>query len=129
MLLLDKGPLSKEASRNQVSVRSIRFKMSVFWVNDVVCNTVPLVFFLYHVRPNSPISLNESSRKIPFVNTFLGDSVACTCCVQVIRSPKEAFAAAMQSWLERCKKCVCLQGDYVEKLLHFQLPVVSSFFK
>ena len=25
-------------------------------------------------------------------------------------------------------KCVCLQGDYVEKWLHFQLPVVSSFF-
>ena len=34
----------------------------------------------------------------------------------------------MQSWCERCEKCVCLQGDYVEKWLHFQLPVVSSFF-
>ena len=34
---------------------------------------------------------------------------------QVLRSPKEAFAAAMQSWRERCEKCVCLQGDYVEK--------------
>ena len=34
----------------------------------------------------------------------------------------------MQSWRERCEKCVCLQGDYVEKWLHFQLPVVSSFF-
>ena len=49
-------------------------------------------------------------------------------CVQVLRSPKEAFAAAMQSWRERREKCVCLQGDYAEKLLHFQLPVVSSFF-
>ena len=49
--------------------------------------------------------------------------------VQILRSPKEAFAVAMQSWRERCEKCVCLQGDYVEKLLHFQLPVVSSFFK
>ena len=38
-----------------------------------------------------------------------------TWCVQVVRSPKEAFAAAMQSWRERCEKCVCLQGDYVEK--------------
>ena len=38
-----------------------------------------------------------------------------TWCVQVLRSPKEAFAAAMQSWRERCEKCVCLQGDYVEK--------------
>ena len=53
-----------------------------------------------------------------------------TWCVQVLKSPKETFAAAMQSWRERCEKCVCLQGDYyVEKLLHFQLPVVSSFFK
>ena len=42
-----------------------------------------------------------------------------TWCVQVLRSPKEAFAAAMQSWRERCEKCVCLQGDYVEKCLHF----------
>ena len=33
----------------------------------------------------------------------------------------------MQSWRERCEKCVCLQGDYVEKWLHFQLPVASSF--
>ena len=38
-----------------------------------------------------------------------------TWCVQVLRSPKEAFAAAMHSWRERCGKCVCLQGDYVEK--------------
>ena len=39
----------------------------------------------------------------------------CTWCVQVLRSPKEAFAAVMQSWRERCEKCLCLQGDYVEK--------------
>ena len=39
----------------------------------------------------------------------------CTWCVQVLRSPKEAFAAVMQSWRERCEKCVRLQGDYVEK--------------
>ena len=31
------------------------------------------------------------------------------------RTPKEAFAAAMQSWRERYEKYVCLQGDYVEK--------------
>ena len=35
--------------------------------------------------------------------------------VQVLRSPKEVFAAAMESWRERCEKCVYLQGDYVEK--------------
>ena len=38
-----------------------------------------------------------------------------TWCVQVLRSPKEAFAAAKQSWRERCKKYVCLHGDYFEK--------------
>ena len=38
-----------------------------------------------------------------------------TWCVQVLRSPKEAFVAALQSWHERCEKCICLQGDYVEK--------------
>jgi hypothetical protein len=31
------------------------------------------------------------------------------------RTPKEAFAVAMQSWCQRCEKCVRLQGDYVEK--------------
>ena len=31
------------------------------------------------------------------------------------RTPKEAFAAAMQSRRQRCGKCVRLQGDYVEK--------------
>ena len=38
-----------------------------------------------------------------------------TWCVQVLRSPKEAFAAATKSWRERCEKCVCLQGDYTGK--------------
>ena len=42
-------------------------------------------------------------------------SIYHTWCVQVVRSPKEAFPAAMQSWRERCEKCVCLQGDYIEK--------------
>jgi len=31
------------------------------------------------------------------------------------RTPKEAFAAAMQSRRRRYEKCVRLQGDYVEK--------------
>ena len=34
----------------------------------------------------------------------------CTWCVQVLRSPKEAFAAAMQSWLERCEKLCMSTG-------------------
>ncbi|PNF26656.1 hypothetical protein B7P43_G06820 [Cryptotermes secundus] len=31
------------------------------------------------------------------------------------QTPREAFAAAMESWRRRCEKCVRLQGDYVEK--------------
>ena len=50
-----------------------------------------------------------------FSATHVAISRVITWCVQVLRSPKEAFAAAMQSWRERCEKCVCLQGDYVEK--------------
>ena len=33
----------------------------------------------------------------------------------VSHTPKEAFAGAMQAWRERCKKCIRLEGDYVEK--------------
>jgi hypothetical protein len=65
--------LSEEASRNKVSVTSIYFKMSVLGINDVVCNTIPLVLFLYLIRPNSLIGLNKSIHKIPFFNTFLCD--------------------------------------------------------
>jgi len=31
------------------------------------------------------------------------------------QTPKEVFVVAMQSWHQHCEKCVCLQGDYVEK--------------
>jgi len=44
------------------------------------------------------------------------------------RTPKEAFAAAMQSWRQRCKNCVRLQSDYVEKWQHFKLPRMSNLF-
>ena len=71
---------------------------------------------------------NVTLRRLSCSHCCCGKAIN-TWCVQVLRSPKEAFAATMQSWRERCEKCVCLQGDYVEKLLHFQLPVVSSFFK
>ena len=50
-----------------------------------------------------------------YQNTGMKPEDGNTWCVQVLRSPKEAFAAAMQSWRGRCEKCVCLQGDYVEK--------------
>ena len=46
-----------------------------------------------------------------------------------LRTRKEASAAAMQSCHQRCEKCVLLLGDYVEKLLQFQLPRMSNFFK
>ena len=62
-------------------------------------------------------------------HTFSSRSALATAIFQWSeRTPKEAFAAAMQSWREHCEKCIRLQGDYVEKWLHFHFPVVSSFF-
>ena len=78
-----------------------------------------------NIKDNTDMDLTEADWGVCRLKTFWRLS---TWCVQVLRSPKEASAAAMHSWRERCEKCVCLQGDYVEKLLHFQLPVVSSFF-
>ena len=45
-----------------------------------------------------------------------------TWCVQVLRSPKEAFAAAMQSWRERCEKCV-----YVYRVITLRNDCIFSF--
>ena len=59
--------------------------------------------------------LGSSKCYIPVLYLLVGLCERYTWCVEVLRSPKEAFAAAMQSWRERCEKCVCLQGDYVEK--------------
>ena len=86
----------------------------------LTCRMFPVRTGLYASLPPCPASRDQSFASLMTIITW---------CVQVLRSPKEAFAAAMQSWRERCEKCVCLQGDYVEKLLHFQLPVVSSFLK
>jgi transposase-like protein len=48
--------------------------------------------------------------------TFSSHSALATAIFQWSEgTPKEAFAAAMQLWRERCEKCVCLQGDYIEK--------------
>ena len=44
-----------------------------------------------------------------------------TRCVQVLRSPKEAFAAAMQSWCERCEKC------YVYRVITLRNYCIFSF--
>ena len=57
-------------------------------------------------RPAMTEHMTNTGHDIKFNNTW---------CIQVLGSPKEAFAAAMQSWRECCEKCVCLQGDYVEK--------------
>ena len=57
---------------------------------------------------NKYLLLNNNSEIYIYVYTY-------TWCVQVLRSPKKAFAVAMQSWRERCEKCVCLQSDYVDK--------------
>ena len=57
----------------------------------------------------------SNSEKLYILQKIKLNICICTWCVQVLRSPKEAFAAAMQSRRESCEKCVCLQGDYIEK--------------
>jgi len=48
--------------------------------------------------------------------TFSSRSALATAIFQWSQqTPKEAFAAAMQSWHQCCEKCVHLQGDYIEK--------------
>ena len=82
---------------------------------DITGNTLSMTPWIRYIVPyySGFTDLIESSRNtlkymevIPCIATWY---------VQVLRSPKEAFAAAMQSWRERCEKCVCLQGDYAEK--------------
>ena len=63
----------------------------------------------------TPPRFCKKYEKFHKLTTSVSSTKVHTWCVQVLRSPKEAFAAAMQSWRERCEKCVCLQGDYVEK--------------
>ena len=115
--------------------------ISAFGLPDTLCTGV--ISFTHVICPSVSPSFIRSP-KVPHGHECKSwDSSLCgrlktsvifslpgtnTWCVQVLRSPKEAFAAAMQSLRERCEKCVCLQGDYVEKWMHFQLPVVSSFF-
>ena len=61
------------------------------------------------------VNVGNYSNNVQFETQQITLKSVSTWCVQVLRSPKEAFAKAMQSWRERCEKCVCLQGDYVEK--------------
>ena len=90
-----------------------------------MCDVRSLAAFCTEYIPFFPAMASEFFLK-PFVTIPMASVIArmvthlmfhfrSTWCVQVLRSPKEAFAAAMQSWRERCEKCVCLQGDYVEK--------------
>jgi len=48
--------------------------------------------------------------------TFSSRSALATAIFQWSQqTPTDAFAAAMQSWRQRCETCLRLQGDYVEK--------------
>ena len=82
-------------------------------LNEKLNTPAPIVTHL------SPVDFPEFISKHPVTVLMNADGdnniINSTWCVQVQRSPKEASAAAMQSWRERCEKFVCLQGDYVEK--------------
>ena len=94
-----------------------------------MCRNIKILRFAYRIYSRTPLVrianypdrvgpsgiLVENSTKLTCPESIGYGVKYSTWCVQVLRSPKEAFVAAMQSWRERCEKCVCLQGDYVEK--------------
>ena len=79
----------------------------------------------FEVVPDAPYSLDLALSDIwlfPTLKDTLRDRTFSSLSALAIASfqwsqptPKEAFAAAMQSWHKRCEKCVRPQGDYVEK--------------
>ena len=97
--------------------------------NDNYSDGVPHAFNSLDLAP-SDFWLLPTLKDTLRGRTFLSSSTLATAIFQWSQwTPKEAFAAAMQSWHQRCEKCVCLQGDYVEKWLHFQLHSMKNFFK
>ena len=80
-----------------------------------MCSLAILTLNTYYAQVEETRLKQCKETDCTFVEYQGGQTVVCTWCVQVLRPPKEAFAAAMQSWRERCEKCVRLQGDYVEK--------------
>ena len=70
------------------------------------------IFFLRETH--SSMRIDQTDVRTFRLEKAIYSLFSTTWCVQVLRSPKEAFAAAMQLWRERCEKCICLQGDYVE---------------
>ena len=79
------------------------------------------MFLAIHERNNKITSLIATY--FGTVDIFRSDDNAeiCTWCVQVLRSPKEAFAAAMQSWRERCEKV------YVYRVITLRNDCIFSF--
>ena len=79
----------------------------------------------FEVVPNAPYSPDHAPSDFwlfpKLKDTLRGRTFSSRCALVTAifqwseRTPKEAFAAAMQSWRERCEKCVRIQGDYVEK--------------
>ena len=95
----------------------VSFLLHLYRIFQKVTNKLPLLYWEWKfqfISSNNTHFLLKSS-KCYWKYTKVTSIILNTWCVQVLRSTKEAFAAAMQSWRERCEKCVCLQGDYVEK--------------
>jgi len=79
----------------------------------------------FEVVPHAPYSLDFAPSNFwlfPTLKDTLRGRIFSSCSTLATaifqwsqQTPKEAFALAMQSWHQHCDKCVCLQGDYVEK--------------
>ena len=99
-------------------------------------STFHYVFCCPHFSPSSAW-LIQSIRSSPSLPVYFS---TCTLCgafkfygLLIFLSGRNVkvvgeMMTAMQLWRQCCEKCVCLQGDYVEKWLHFQLPRMSNFF-
>ncbi|PSN48634.1 Mariner Mos1 transposase [Blattella germanica] len=79
----------------------------------------------FEVIPHAPYSpdlapsdfwLFPTLKDILRVRTFTSRAAIASAIFQwPNKTPRKAFAAAMQSWCRHCEKCVRLQGDYVKK--------------
>ena len=96
-----------------ILVRSVTTECELLLGTTCVCVYSYLLFVDFSLR--TELSFCRGEWWIRWVLLVYITNIKKLMCVQVLRSPKEAFAAAMQSWRERCEKCACLQGDYVEK--------------
>jgi hypothetical protein len=79
----------------------------------------------FRVVPHPPSSLDLGTIRLLVVPKIEGDvkrptfflnaEVEAAVCKWISSQPETFFIHRMKKWIERLKKCVALNGDYVEK--------------